>query len=254
MNPWGHAFRRAVVPSAMVLRAIFFDFGGTLGTLDPLLEEPWKTWVAVARDLRLDLAEPEIRRVNEEADLRFEGEIYRYHGRTDQFWKMRDLWAIDRLGVTSRRAEVFDALQAVFGDPSRFHLYPETRSVLQDARRPGLHLGVISNFTDGLLPILKFHRLEDLFDSITYSQAVGVAKPDIRVFRHALECANCSPEEALHVGDSWEADYEGALRAGLEAVWLNRNGRPAVRPCREIADLRGLLPMLGPVPSGSKTP
>jgi putative hydrolase of the HAD superfamily len=184
--------------------------------------------------------------VNEEADRNFEGQIYKFHCRTEEFWRLRDMWAIDRLGLTSEREELFNALQKIFADPSQVHLYPETVQVLREARRKVRHMGVISNFTDALLKVLDFHQLSAYFDSVTYSQEVGFAKPDPRVFRRALGRAGCRPEDALHVGDSWESDYEGALDAGLGAVWLNRTERQSLRPCREIKDLTGLTPMLEP--------
>lgn len=228
----------------MTLRAVFFDFGGTLGYLDPIIDEPWKAWSEVARHLGLAIPDSQIQRVNEEADRRFNGQIYDYHGRTHEFWRMRDTWVIERLGVTARRKEFFETLQAIFGDPSRVQLYPETRAALEETRTFGCRMGVISNFTDSLPTLLHHHGLDAFFDSVTYSQAVGARKPDPRVFLHALELAGCEPEEAVHVGDSWEGDYLGAGRAGMTALWLNREKRPAPSPCQEISDLRGLRPFL----------
>jgi FMN phosphatase YigB (HAD superfamily) len=75
---------------------------------------------------------------------------------------------------------------------------------------------------------------------VTYSQEVGFAKPDPRLFRVALERARSSPIDTVHVGDSWDADYLGARGAGLHAVWLNRAGRPAPGPCTEIRTLSEL--------------
>jgi HAD superfamily hydrolase (TIGR01549 family) len=226
------------------VRAVFFDFGGTLGSLDPVIDSPWKAWVMAAQSLNIDLAPSEIRKANEEANRHFDGQIYRFHGRTEEFWRVRDMWVIERLGVTSGREKLFDALQQIFGDPARVQLYPETVQVLQHARQETQHMGVISNFTDALLKILAYHQLSPYFDSVTYSQEVGFAKPDIRVFRAALVRAGCRPDQTVHIGDSWESDYEGALNAGLGAVWLNRTERQAPRPCREIKSLTGLLPIL----------
>jgi putative hydrolase of the HAD superfamily len=228
----------------MPARAVFFDFGGTLGTMAPVIEEPWRAWSQVARELELAIADSQLQVVNEEADRLFEGRIYAYHGRTQEFWRIRDMWAIDRLGITSQKQEFFDALQAIFGDPTLVQLYPETLDVLAETRSLGYHMGVISNFTDGLLSILKHHGLDAFFDSVTYSQAVGAQKPDSRVFAEALAQTGCSPSEAVHVGDSWEGDYLGATRAGIRAIWLNRGGIPPPERCEMVRDLRGILPLL----------
>ena len=228
----------------MAARAVFFDFGGTLARGEELLHEPWRPWVRAARNLGIDLGEAEIRRVNAEADALYLGEIYRYHGRTEEFWKLRDMWAIDRLGVTSQRQELFDAVQAIFNDYSLIHVYPETVGVLREAKSRGHHLGVISNFNDTLLKVLRFHGLDAFFDSVTYSQAVGVPKPDPKIFETALSEAGIPADRSLHVGDSWECDYLGAIGCGMQAVWLNRGRDAPPSPCREIRDLTGLLPLI----------
>lgn len=212
--------------------------------MDPSIETPWKAWVITAHALRVPVTEAEIRRVNREAGARFQGQIFSYHGRTDEFWRLRDLWALDQLGVTHQRSEFFEALQSMFRDPTLVHLFPETVDVLKVLRARGMHVGVVSNFTDGLLPILDHHGLLRWIDSVTYSQAVGVAKPDPRIFREALRHAGRRPEEALHVGDSYESDCLGAMKAGLRGVWLNRSGAPAPGPCEEVHDLRGLLSLI----------
>ena len=228
----------------MAIRAVFFDFGGTLARGELLVNEPWRAWVRAADTVGLRLEEREIRRLNAEADARFDGLIYAYHGRTAEFWKMRDGWVIERLGITERADEYFDALQAIFNDYSLIHPYPEALDALRTTKARGLYVGVISNFNDALLPVLKYHGLDQFVDDVTYSEAVGVEKPDPRIFEHALRKAGCAPVRALHVGDSWEADYLGARGAGMEAVWLNRPGRSAPAPCREIRDLTALLPMI----------
>ena len=62
------------------------------------------------------------------------------------------------------------------------------------------------------------HFHADLFVT---SEHAGCFKPDERIFRYALERAGVEPHEAVHVGDSLEADVAGALGAGMRAVWFN---------------------------------
>jgi putative hydrolase of the HAD superfamily len=51
---------------------------------------------------------------------------------------------------------------------------------------------------------------------------VGSAKPDGAIFAAALALAGAAPEEAWHVGDTPEADVDGALAAGLRPVLIAR--------------------------------
>jgi FMN phosphatase YigB (HAD superfamily) len=46
----------------------------------------------------------------------------------------------------------------------------------------------------------------------------GAAKPDPAIFQEAASRTGLAPGEILHVGDSWELDVEGALRAGFGAM------------------------------------
>jgi putative hydrolase of the HAD superfamily len=63
------------------------------------------------------------------------------------------------------------------------------------------------------------------FDAIVISAELGAGKPDPAVFREALRRLG-DPPNATMVGDSYARDVEGALAAGLDAVWLNRPGAP----------------------------
>lgn len=225
-------------------RAVFLDWGGTLGHLPAMFDRPWQVWRQVGAELGLRLEEEAARRAIAETDLEFEGTIYQYHGRTREFWRRYDHSVMARLGVHELREELEVGLEKVFGDSSLIHLYPETLEVLGTLRRGPFHLGVVSNYHDGLKTILTHHGLDRFFDSISYSQEVGAEKPDPRIFRLALLRAGCLASEAVHVGDSFEADYEGSVRLGIRGIWLNRTQAPAPVECEQISDLRGLPPLL----------
>jgi putative hydrolase of the HAD superfamily len=62
------------------------------------------------------------------------------------------------------------------------------------------------------------------FAVVVVSADLGVAKPDAAVFEYALSQLGVVAERAVMVGDSIDKDVNGALAAGLGAVWLNREG------------------------------
>jgi putative hydrolase of the HAD superfamily len=72
---------------------------------------------------------------------------------------------------------------------------------------------------------------------------VGAAKPDPALFDAALALAACPPVNAVHVGDSLSKDVQGAARAGIAAVLLDRDGDGADAPVRitSLAELPGLI-------------
>jgi putative hydrolase of the HAD superfamily len=55
----------------------------------------------------------------------------------------------------------------------------------------------------------------------------GTAKPDPAIFRAACDALGVAPQETVYVGDDLKFDVEGAQKAGLRAVWMNRNGSTA---------------------------
>ena len=53
----------------------------------------------------------------------------------------------------------------------------------------------------------------------------GVAKPDPRIYALAAQRLQLAPEAILHVGDDAHMDVLGALGAGMQTAWVNRNGQ-----------------------------
>ncbi|MDF1484031.1 HAD family hydrolase [Ramlibacter sp. H39-3-26] len=54
----------------------------------------------------------------------------------------------------------------------------------------------------------------------------GVGKPDPRIFHAAARAAGVEPHAVLHIGDDATLDAQGALGAGMQAVWINRTAQP----------------------------
>jgi len=84
-----------------------------------------------------------------------------------------------------------------------------------------------SSYTIGLLSNGNQHPercgLEGVFRFVIFSQDYGVEKPSPEIFRIAVEKAGCSRTQLLHVGDSLTDDIMGAMNAGIQCVWLNRD-------------------------------
>jgi putative hydrolase of the HAD superfamily len=90
--------------------------------------------------------------------------------------------------------------------------------------------------------------LARFFEHAIAARDAGVLKPDPRIFALLLQRAGIAAERALHAGDDVVADVEGARRAGITPVWVNRDGADwpaAVSPqpltVRSLAELATLL-------------
>jgi putative hydrolase of the HAD superfamily len=139
-------------------------------------------------------------------------------------------------------------LEAALLAALRFEAFPDAAPALRALRAAGLALVVVSNWDASLDERLRETGLAALVDGAVASAPFGAAKPDPAIFARGLELAGgVAPAEAVHVGDSPDADAEGARAAGLRAVLLDRDGSaPAVAPgVTVIATLAALPGLVG---------
>jgi putative hydrolase of the HAD superfamily len=138
----------------------------------------------------------------------------------------------------------FEALYGRFGDSGLWRFYDDVEPVLRELKSRGLRIGIISNWDTRLKRISDDLGLTALVDFLVISAEAGMRKPDPRIFHLALEKAGVRPEDAMHVGDLPEEDAEGARRAGVRPILIDRRKR--VTPNSFPADVRvvGSLPEL----------
>src|SRR5689334_5320583 len=129
-----------------------------------------------------------------------------------------------RVGMFERFDDFFERVFQVFEEPGSWQLFPETARTLAALKTQGVELGIISNFDSRLFSVMRGLGLENTFDTVTISSLSQAAKPAPRIFQLALDKHAVDPEEALHIGDSLRDDVEGARKAGLHAVLLDRGG------------------------------
>jgi len=95
---------------------------------------------------------------------------------------------------------------------------------------------------------LRAIGLSQYFERSLAAREAGMLKPDPRIFAMLLDASGVRAAEALHVGDDPEADVEGARRAGIRPVWVNRRGLqwpheipPPEHAVKSLAELVTLL-------------
>lgn len=148
-----------------------------------------------------------------------------------------------RLGLTADEQLLADVVAAYLGEwCTGIRLLPGVAELVSALARR-YRLGVVSNTHQRALidEQLQTMRIEHLFDPILTSIELGVRKPHPRIFRSALAALRLPAREVLFIGDSYEADYRGARRAGLHGVLIDSPGTrtlPAGHRVRSIAELR----------------
>ncbi len=101
-------------------------------------------------------------------------------------------------------------------------LFPDALETLRSLKALSLHLGIITDSdNDYIKAHLKALGIYDLFDSITTCEDAGFYKPHPAPFMLALERAGVRPEEAIYVGDNPAKDCVGAKKVGMMSVLLD---------------------------------
>src|SRR3954451_684172 len=141
-----------------------------------------------------------------------------------------------------------DVLLATLLEALRFFAYPDAPPALRALREAGVRVVVVSNWDHSLHERLAETGLAPLVDGAVASAEGGAAKPQRAIFAAALALAGAEPHEAWHVGDTLEADVEGARAAGLRPVLIARDGGPAEVPggVTAIGSLAELIPLALP--------
>lgn len=204
------------MPASPSLRAVLFDAGGVL------VGPNWRRLAAWLVDAGVPVDESSLAAVEHRALQ------VGLHGETD-----REKWCSYlsnvcelALGEGGPRVplEVLQEAYAVHSQPQGHFwdlAFPDVRPCLEALRGRCL-LGVVSNSSGVLESVLHRLDLARYFRVILDSAVVGVAKPDPAIFHMALEALSVEAGETLYVGDVPEIDVEGARRAGVRALLLDR--------------------------------
>ena len=83
--------------------------------------------------------------------------------------------------------------------------------------RPRFKTGLISNAWSDMRDYLVRKKLDEVFDTLTISAEVGVAKPEAKIYHLALEQAQVQPEAAVFVDDVL-ANIEACEALGMKGI------------------------------------
>ena len=164
---------------------------------------------------------------------------------------MRECEFVRELGIQEHVEQIaWELLQSghpLFG-VTNAKLYDDVIPTLQHLRDNGFKLAIVSNWDTPLDPLTERLGIAGYFDAITASHDVRVRseKPDPHIFNYTLEAVSASAAEAVHVGDTYEADIVGAQNVGIRPILIDRDGTQAGRWDETIQSLTELPEMLIP--------
>src|SRR3712207_2393294 len=226
-------------PSLNGARACVFDAGGTL------VHPDWQRLAALAREVSgRTFGSDEMRRAFGEMLKCAGGQTPggRVIDQTGRHWTFRAMYG--GLGLDD------DACESLVSCIDRAHAErhvwcgadAEAARVLEELRREGLLVAVVSNTEDGRVRDgLEAAGLASHFDVIIDSHLVGYRKPDPEIFRLALERLGVEASEAAFVGDSYAHDALAARAVGMRAILLDPLDLHPDSVCPRIKSLGDLL-------------
>lgn len=214
------------------IRAVFFDFSGTLFRLEE--DDGWFEGMELSQQGQAELLARLTHPTQQSVDM------------TDEIqhaWRNRDLAAnlhreayLHVLRGSGLADPHTHTLYERVIDPDHWTPYPDTATVLGALRESGVHTTVVSNIAWDVRP--AFTTAQAAADEFVLSFEVGVAKPDPRIFQIALDRCGIPAHEVLMVGDSEEND--GAAQA-LGCHFLLVDPLPvAQRPTALVDGLRAM--------------
>lgn len=211
----------------MAIRAVLFDWGGTIVRDDSLVVTTPCASVAYYARQTLHLA---LR--DEVFERAFQGVLPQYlPGDTTTATNIRTLLAeaFAALGWSIDAPHIARCAQLFFDEASfPQDIFEDARALLQSLKYRGYKVGVVTNsiFPGELFdPSLASLGIAGYIDALVSSADAGRGKPDPLPYTATLARLGVDAQEALFVGDRLDTDIAGARAAGMRAALIDRRGR-----------------------------
>ena len=124
--------------------------------------------------------------------------------------------------------------------PENNHLFDGTIEVLEFlSAKYSLHI-ITNGFADVQNKKLNNSGIYKYFKTVTNSENAGAKKPNPIIYNHALSLANATKESSIMIGDCLDADINGAIDFGIEAIFVNHNNIEIEESIFQISHLSDL--------------
>lgn len=223
--------------------AVTWDFGQTLADLDPVF-------------LAKKLAEQGVTADPGALDAAVPGAWQEYNravrgGAGGHPWKTFMRAVLQGARVPEARME--DVLEFLWTDQPRRNLWrrpvPGMIELVRALAAAGIPQGIVSNSEGRLAELAAELGWADPFRAIADSGKLGMEKPAPAIFAWCAERLGAPLDRVVHVGDAHAVDVDGAVAAGMRAIWFRgeegADTRPEVATCATASEVQGALAAWG---------
>jgi YjjG family noncanonical pyrimidine nucleotidase len=151
----------------------------------------------------------------------------------------------------NRLKHTFDELEYFVSDAQiesiaqdYIELLPENNRLFEGAievleyleKKYKLHI-ITNGFAEVQFKKISNSNMDGFFKTITNSEMAGVKKPNSIIYEYALNLAQAKKENSVMIGDCLEADVQGALDAGLDAIFFNEKKIQVEKSIKQVNHL-----------------
>lgn len=220
----------------MTVKALIFDFGDTLVTLNPSKESIVSDFLS---SKGLNIGTDEIKRAYRIVDYCHKQSALRLRNPKD---KKKFLLNINRelfkvMGLSKNGDVWAEELYIVFSQKKRWEVFGDTISSLDRIKSLGYKMAILANWDRDLNSLVNRVGLGNYFSSVFSSAELTVEKPDPMIFSNSLKTLSINPEKAIYVGNDYELDVLCARGAGIEPVLIDKSNFYPYADCLRFESL-----------------
>lgn len=223
------------------MKAVFFDLFQTLVKYDPPREE---IIARALKDYDIDI-EPEalVQPIVAADQYMYQAMAVRPMGvrsseeRFALYVKHHEI-LFEKAGISIDPDIITEVLKRIQASDSSLKLFDDVIPALENLKRRGLILGLISNVDSDMSEQFEKLGLDRRLDVIMTSREADATKPSPEIFEAALDEAGVIAEDAVYVGDQYDIDIVGARNVGMFPILIDRTDYHAdITDCTRIRTL-----------------
>jgi putative hydrolase of the HAD superfamily len=218
------------------IKAVLFDMFDTL----MLIERDHEFYVPSVQRMYRYLYKRGVDVSYEKFEAAYNAERTQLYAEADLTWEephfnVRVSGTLKRLGYSypTTSSVVSDATSEFYEEFMKYvRIDPEAETVLK-ALYGNYRLGIVSNFAipECVYKLLRVSGIDHLFEAVVVSGAINKRKPSPEIFQTALQTLAVSASETVFVGDTIDADIEGAKAVGMRAIYIKRRVQREAELC-----------------------